>query len=297
MNSKTKKTLLLVVAVLAVVAAVVYYVFFYKPAPLPSNFEMNVYQPIVESLTEDSFRMAGDRQVLAILANDPGFFVEEVKDSSVTLDDLKQLYSGVLTVLDEAGTPGDSIKEIKYEVEGDLVTLICVVRYQSYDVNYEYTFAPNPKAAYNPAVYPYVLSQVVVATQYPMGDLLKRAGMNTLMGMGVVFLALIFIAFIISLFKYMPGSGAKVQAAKEAAKRAEENKAKAVRAVNAPEVTKKEPVPEIAKSEDLMNDKELVAVITAAIYAMNADSKTGNTVPSIPSSDRLIVRSIKRAVR
>ena len=45
-----------------------------------------------------------------------------------------------------------------------------------------------------------------------------------------------------------------------------------------------------AKSEDLMNDKELVAVITAAIYAASADAVTGAV-----SKDKLVVRSIRRA--
>jgi len=44
-------------------------------------------------------------------------------------------------------------------------------------------------------------------------------------------------------------------------------------------------------SEDLMNDQELVAVITAAVYAASSGRRT------VASSDQLIVRSIKRASR
>ena len=39
---------------------------------------------------------------------------------------------------------------------------------------------------------------------YTMGEKMAKAGLNTLMGMGTVFAVLIFISFLISLFKYIP---------------------------------------------------------------------------------------------
>ncbi|MCR4716723.1 MAG: OadG family protein [Lachnospiraceae bacterium] len=95
---------------------------------------------------------------------------------------------------------------------------------------------------------------------------------NSLMGILIVFCVLIFISFIISLFKYLPGSGAA--------------KPKA-----APEV-KKETAPQVketVKEENLAGDDQLVAVITAAIYAYES-SVAGVTA----GSDPLIVRSIRR---
>ena len=101
--------------------------------------------------------------------------------------------------------------------------------------------------------------------------------MNTLTGMGVVFIVLIFISFIISLFKFLPGSGAKKQAKKEAEKKAE--------------VTVAAPVAAKPAAEDPMKDQELVAVITAAVIAANGSG------PAMVSSDKLVVRSIKRVSR
>ena len=105
--------------------------------------------------------------------------------------------------------------------------------------------------------------------------------MNTLTGMGVVFIVLIFISFIISLFKFLPGSGAKKQAKKEAEKKAEKKA----------EVTVAAPAAAKPAAEDPMKDQELVAVITAAVIAANGSGS------AMVSSDKLVVRSIKRVSR
>ena len=99
---------------------------------------------------------------------------------------------------------------------------------------------------------------------------------NTCMGIGTVFLMLIFISLVISLFGFIP----KIEAAmkvKKAASSAEPVKAAPVASKAAP-----------AAAKDLMNDAELVAVITAAIMAANGSAGTA-------SKDQLIVRSIRRA--
>lgn len=94
-----------------------------------------------------------------------------------------------------------------------------------------------------------------------------RALMNTLMGMGTVFIVLIFISFIISLFKYINKAGAK----------------KPAEAATAPAAPVVEAVEE---AEELVDDTELVAVITAAIAAYAGTSSEG-----------FQVRSIKRAAK
>lgn len=108
------------------------------------------------------------------------------------------------------------------------------------------------------------------------GETMLYALLNTVMGICIVFLVLILIAWIISLFKYI-NKFEKERAAKEAA------------AVPAPVV--KEPVPEIAEEEELSDDLELVAVITAAIHAY--EEAQGNDVPA----DGLVIRSIRKANR
>ena len=101
--------------------------------------------------------------------------------------------------------------------------------------------------------------------QYSMGETLQRAGLNTLMGVGIVFCVLLFLCFLISLFKYvskLSGEDKKEQ--------------KKAPAPAAPVVTAAAPTEET-------DDLELVAVIAAAIAAAE------NT-----STDSFVVRSIKK---
>ena len=97
-----------------------------------------------------------------------------------------------------------------------------------------------------------------------------KALLNTVMGMGTVFVVLVFISWIIGMFKYL----------------------------NKPvkEEVKKEPAPvvdnvvaQIEETEELSDDSELVAVITAAIAAYEGTAGASNT--------GFRVRSIKRARR
>ncbi len=101
------------------------------------------------------------------------------------------------------------------------------------------------------------------------GEKMKKAGMNTLLGMGTVILVLIFISFIISRFKYIG------QLQKKNEKQPENNIS------NAPA---SQPAVQSQVQEELTDDLELVAVITAAIAAAQGTS-----------ADGFVVRSIKRA--
>lgn len=131
-------------------------------------------------------------------------------------------------------------------------------------------------------LYPYVPEEMVVSAVYSKGELMKQAGMNTLIGMGTVFIVLIFISFIISLFKFLPALLAKKPKLSDIEEKSAAQSAKTV----AP-APKAAPAP---ASADLMNDSELVAVITAAVYAASGSAGNGAV-----SKDKLVVRSIKRA--
>ena len=102
---------------------------------------------------------------------------------------------------------------------------------------------------------------------FTMGEKLEQAALNTLMGMGTVFVILILISLIISCFKFI--------------NKWEESRKKAAQPAPA---SAPEAVPVVEEEEDLSDDMELVAVITAAIAASE------NT-----STDGLVVRSIRRA--
>jgi len=107
-------------------------------------------------------------------------------------------------------------------------------------------------------------------------DAMAEAGVNTVIGITVVFLALLFISFVISLFKYINKFEQKL-ADKKAGKAAAPKAVPASAPTLAP-VT--EAVPE-------MDDLELIAVITAAIHAY--EEAQGNVVEG-----DLVVRSIKK---
>ena len=135
-------------------------------------------------------------------------------------------------------------------------------------------------------VYPYKAVQAEVSAVYSKGELLSKAGQNTAIGMITVFCVLIFISFVISLLKFVPmifdPSKKEKKAAAEAIKKVEAEAAKTE--------TKAPAVLDVPAADNLVNDEELVAVITAALYAAFSDSKAPNAV----SKDKLIVRSIRK---
>ena len=104
------------------------------------------------------------------------------------------------------------------------------------------------------------------------GEIMEKAGLNTILGMGTVFVILIFISILISLFKYIPALEEKFKNKGKA--ESTQEAAPAPAAVAAPVV------------EEASNDDELAAVISAAIAAYEAEAGG--------STDGFVVRSIKR---
>ena len=148
--------------------------------------------------------------------------------------------------------------EVKVEVEvGDKTyTATQNVQFEKADADFVYTFDKNLAP-----------TDLVINVNYPMSVTLGRAALNTLMGIGTVFLMLVFLSFIISLFKYIPNGSKK--------KTVETAPAPAPVRAAAPEPVYEE-----------TDDEELVAVIAAAIAAAEG------TTP-----DGFVVRSIRRAGR
>ena len=99
-----------------------------------------------------------------------------------------------------------------------------------------------------------------------MGELLANAGLNTLMGMGVVFVVLILISFVISGFSLINKAEARM---KNRGKQPE---------TPAPKAPAAQPVME---EDDVTDDTELAAVIAAAIAAYEGTAAEGIVVRSI----------------
>ncbi|WP_425755925.1 OadG family protein [Ihubacter sp. rT4E-8] len=102
-----------------------------------------------------------------------------------------------------------------------------------------------------------------------LGEILSKAAINTLMGMGTVFAVLILISCIIALFRFIPGAQDKLQ--------------------------KKEQIEPIVQSQStesaVADDVQLVAVIMAAILASKG---VGQDALDDAENSPYIVRSIKR---
>ena len=95
--------------------------------------------------------------------------------------------------------------------------------------------------------------------------------LNTVMGVGIVFLALLFLSFLIGRLHIIPDLIEKKEA----------EKAPVTPAAPAPVAA-----PAVEEEEDLMDDLELVAVITAAIAASETTSGDGFVVRSIKKANR-----------
>lgn len=132
--------------------------------------------------------------------------------------------------------------------------------------NVKFTFAHNTKE--------FTIAWTVEVESTP-GEVVAKAGLNTLMGMGTVFCVLIFIIFIISLFKLFSLAGKKKDNAVDVKPEAVPQAQPAL-ASQAPQAA-------------VTSDDEIIAVISAAIAAYEEEAE-GAEVPA----DGLIVRSIKK---
>ncbi|MCQ2500839.1 MAG: OadG family protein [Lachnospiraceae bacterium] len=112
----------------------------------------------------------------------------------------------------------------------------------------------------------------VMNTQYSLGEKMAQAGVNTITGILIVFIILLFLAFLISLFKYVNPAARKKKAAPAPAA--------------APAPKKAAPAPVVETVDVASNDEEIIAVIAAAIAAAEADGTA--------TGDSYVVRSIKR---
>ena len=114
------------------------------------------------------------------------------------------------------------------------------------------------------------MESITVSADYSTGEILQKAGLNTILGMGTVFVVLIFLSFVIWLLKFIPVLEKKFRKAPAYAEPVKADKPAAVPAA----------IPEETAAED---DSELVAVIAAAVAAAEGTSVDG-----------FVVRSIKR---
>ncbi len=242
MNRKLK-SLLAMVCVLALTLAMSVCAF---AADTVTEDEAANYKSAAETLIS---QIAGfsDEEIENYLAQDDAF-------TTATMESWK-------SVKDELGAYSSIVSQ-DVEKDGDVVTISTVAQFEKAKADVVLMLDLGQQ----------MYTSMTYSVEYSLAANMQRAGMNTLMGIGIVFLMLVFLSFVIGLFKYIEKfqNVGKKKAAEEAPK-AEE--------APAPAIAQSE-----AADEDFADDLELVAVISAAIAAYE------NT-----SGDSFVVRSIKKS--
>lgn len=228
---------------------------------LALTLAMSVCAFAADTVTEDevaNYKSAAETLISQIA----GFSDEEIEnylaqDDAFTTATMESWKS----VKDELGVYSSIVSQ-DVEKDGDVVTISTVAQFEKAKADVVLMLDLGQQ----------MYTSMTYSVQYSLAANMQRAGMNTLMGIGIVFLMLLFLSFVIGLFKYIEKfqNVGKKKAAEEAPK-AEE--------APAPAIAQSE-----AADEDFADDLELVAVISAAIAAYE------NT-----SGDSFVVRSIKKS--
>ncbi len=156
----------------------------------------------------------------------------------------------------ELGALKERTGETEVKASDDGYTVTVPASFEKADANFVYIFDGSTGAP----------TSLTVDVQYSMAETLRRAVMNTIMGIAIVFIVLIFLSFLIYLFKFIPNPEAKK---------------KAQAAAPAPA-----PVAAPVAAEEPADDTELIAVIAAAIAAAEGTTTDGFVVRSIRKINR-----------
>lgn len=165
---------------------------------------------------------------------------------------------------------GDYEEDVETKVEEKEGTLVVtkVAKYTNSNLHFEIIFDKAVAEQYQDPSVAIMSMDAFIPTTASGETNMMRAGINTLVGMGIVFCALVFISLVIWLLKFVP---VLLQGKKKKEKETVEVPASLPL-----------PVAEVSETEDT----ELVAVITAAIMALRAEeNKEGSG---------FVVRSIRR---
>ena len=238
-----KKTL----AVLAVIACMFGLVACGSPSVSESTLPFDIDQ--AEKVCKDDVVMLD-----VIVRTDQ---IEQYADSDV-------IYNGLLNWRDSLAEIGEmsEVTGARTEVKTDETIVYVDVDGSKRDAVVEFVLDENG-----------AFKSITTSPKYTMGELMTKAGLNTLIGMGTVFAVLILICLIISCFKIISklqnlSSGKDKTPAKTVGEQAVDNT-----------------IAQIIQKED---DLELVAVITAAIAAAEGSA------PGATGTDGYVVRSIRR---
>lgn len=207
---------------------------------------------------------SSDDQIKSDAENANGLDKIEGKDYVVNPDGMNtntiEFYNGWAKTKDDLGEL-KSIDNINVKVSAktsELCSIIVDSTYENRKCSFEFVVDKDMKlvsGAINPV--------------YTTGEKMEKAVLNTILGMGTVFIVLIFISFVIAQLKHLNKIGQPKTEAKQSTAQTQgvDNAISQI----------------VSAEENEADDLELVAVITAAIAAAEGTS-----------TDGLVVRSIKR---
>ncbi|MEI3199116.1 MAG: OadG family protein [Lachnospiraceae bacterium] len=223
-----------------------------------SEEESEVSTEAAPQSQEDTFKQAASNliQQIAALSDEQMDSILEQKDAFTTA-----AITSWKGVKNDAGAY-QSMGEQKVDIKDTTVTITSDVQFEKHTVSVVLTLDMKQG----------VYTDMSFNIDYTMAEKMEQAGLNTLMGLGIVFCMLAFLSFLISQFKRISGLEAKMNKQPEAPK-----------APAAPVVPAAAPEPE--EEEELAGDEELVAVIAAAVAAYEGSAST----------DGFVVRSIRKS--
>lgn len=208
-------------------------------------------------ITEEAALNYGDQlvQSIAMICSDEQYAADKEQLSQETV--FASAISSWESALSDMGSYVE-ISDHTAEISEDEVIINVAVKGTEHDANVEILLDKD-----------LMVTSITTNVNYSFGELMNKAFLNTLLGMGTVFVVLILICLIISCFTLIP----KIQAA-FTKKPEEEPKPAAV----------DNTIAQIIEKEELSDDLELVAVIAAAIAASEG----------AVSTDGFVVRSIRK---
>lgn len=163
-------------------------------------------------------------------------------------------------VLEEFGDfASQDDKSFTVTKSGKTLTTDMTLKFAKKDVNFEVVYD----------YYSMDVTGISVDPIYTLGEKMKKAGLNTVISMGIVFIVLILISLLIACFNIFPYLEKKKTQKKEA------------KASDTEETTSAESAAVVTTAAPATNDTELIAVIAAAIAASTGTSTNDFVVRSI----------------
>lgn len=232
----------------------------------PFQYDLTKLVSILTSNTEQAAEWDNDTIKFVI----EGYEEEENQELAEAMTDgLEQFLEARKESGDYIGFYLDESGNAKYSVSEDeeTVTIKAKAQFEKRDVKIAFTFALDDGEI--------VIDKMVFEPQYSLGETMKEAALNTVIGICTVICVLIFLSIIIAQFKHVAKLESMFDRSKKTKQTAEQKEETAV-------IEQRNTA---ASSVDETDDTELAAVIAATIAASRG------TV----SIDGFVVRSIKRA--